>query len=141
MGSMTMISRVLGFIRDIVIARFFGAGEGTDAFFVAFKIPNFMRRLFAEGAFSQAFVPVLSEYKENQSTEALKELIEKTAGTLATVLFFITLIGVVAAPILIYMFAPGFTADGVRHDLAVDMLRLTFPYLFFISLTAMAGGC
>jgi putative peptidoglycan lipid II flippase len=137
---MTMISRVLGFIRDIVIARFFGAGEGTDAFFVAFKIPNFMRRLFAEGAFSQAFVPVLSEYKENQSTEALKELIEKTAGTLATVLFFITLIGVVAAPILIYMFAPGFTADGVRHDLAVDMLRLTFPYLFFISLTAMAGG-
>ncbi|HIF18442.1 MAG TPA: murein biosynthesis integral membrane protein MurJ [Cycloclasticus sp.] len=139
-GSMTMISRVLGFIRDIVIARFFGAGEGTDAFFVAFKIPNFMRRLFAEGAFSQAFVPVLSEYKENQSTEALKELIEKTAGTLATVLFFITLIGVVAAPILIYMFAPGFTADGVRHDLAVDMLRLTFPYLFFISLTAMAGG-
>ncbi|MEO1963364.1 MAG: murein biosynthesis integral membrane protein MurJ [Cycloclasticus sp.] len=139
-GSMTMISRVLGFIRDIVIARFFGAGEGTDAFFVAFKIPNFMRRLFAEGAFSQAFVPVLSEYKENQSTEALKELIEKTAGTLATVLFFITLIGVVAAPILIYMFAPGFTADGARHDLAVDMLRLTFPYLFFISLTAMAGG-
>ncbi|MEO1888687.1 MAG: murein biosynthesis integral membrane protein MurJ [Cycloclasticus sp.] len=139
-GSMTMISRVLGFIRDIVIARFFGAGEGTDAFFVAFKIPNFMRRLFAEGAFSQAFVPVLSEYKENQSTEALKELIEKTAGTLATVLFFITLIGVVAAPILIYMFAPGFDGGDSRHDLAVDMLRLTFPYLFFISLTAMAGG-
>lgn len=137
---MTMISRVLGFIRDIVIARFFGAGVGTDAFFVAFKIPNFMRRLFAEGAFSQAFVPVLSEYKENQSTEALKELIEKTAGTLATVLFFITLIGVIAAPLLIYIFAPGFDADGSRHDLAVDMLRLTFPYLFFISLTAMAGG-
>ncbi len=137
---MTMISRVLGFIRDIVIARFFGAGVGTDAFFVAFKIPNFMRRLFAEGAFSQAFVPVLSEYKENQSTEALKELIEKTAGTLATVLFFITLIGVIAAPLLIYIFAPGFAADGSRHDLAVDMLRLTFPYLFFISLTAMAGG-
>ena len=84
---MTMISRVLGFVRDIVIARFFGASEGTDAFFVAFKIPNFMRRLFAEGAFSQAFVPVLSEYKETQSTEALKELLAKTAGTLATVLF------------------------------------------------------
>ncbi|ORU93012.1 MAG: lipid II flippase MurJ [Cycloclasticus sp. symbiont of Poecilosclerida sp. N] len=137
---MTMISRVLGFIRDIVIARFFGAGEGTDAFFVAFKIPNFMRRLFAEGAFLQAFVPVLSEYKENKPTEALKELIEKTAGTLATVLFFITLLGVVGAPILIYMFAPGFDATDSRHDLAVEMLRLTFPYLFFISLTAMAGG-
>ena len=135
-----MISRVLGFIRDIVIARFFGAGEGTDAFFVAFKIPNFMRRLFAEGAFSQAFVPVLSEYKETKSTDALKELIEKTAGTLATVLFFITVLGVIGAPILIYMFAPGFDASEPRHDLAVDMLRLTFPYLFFISLTAMAGG-
>jgi len=135
-----MISRVLGFIRDIVIARFFGAGDATDAFFVAFKIPNFMRRLFAEGAFSQAFVPVLSEYKETKSTEALKELIEKTAGTLATVLFFITVLGVIGAPILIYMFAPGFDASGSRHDLAVDMLRLTFPYLFFISLTAMAGG-
>jgi putative peptidoglycan lipid II flippase len=137
---MTMISRILGFVRDIVIARFFGVGEGTDAFFVAFKIPNFMRRLFAEGAFSQAFVPVLSEYKETKSTEALKELVEKTAGTLATVLFFITLLGVIGAPILIFMFAPGFDGEGSRHDLAVDMLRLTFPYLFFISLTAMAGG-
>lgn len=135
-----MVSRVLGFVRDIVIARFFGASEGTDAFFVAFKIPNFMRRLFAEGAFSQAFVPVLSEYKETQSTEALKELIAKTAGTLATVLFFITLLGVIGAPILIYIFAPGFESEGTRHDLAVEMLRLTFPYLLFISLTAMAGG-
>ena len=135
-----MVSRVLGFVRDIVIARFFGASEGTDAFFVAFKIPNFMRRLFAEGAFSQAFVPVLSEYKETQSTEVLKELIAKTAGTLATVLFFITLLGVIGAPILIYIFAPGFESEGTRHDLAVEMLRLTFPYLLFISLTAMAGG-
>ncbi|WP_026362572.1 murein biosynthesis integral membrane protein MurJ [Cycloclasticus pugetii] len=139
-GSMTLISRVLGFVRDIVIARFFGASEGTDAFFVAFKIPNFMRRLFAEGAFSQAFVPVLSEYKETQSTEALKELLGKTAGTLATVLFFITLLGVIGAPVLIYMFAPGFDSTGSRYELAVDMLRITFPYLFFISLTAMAGG-
>ncbi len=139
-GSMTMISRILGFVRDIVIARFFGAGAGTDAFFVAFKIPNFMRRLFAEGAFSQAFVPVLSEYKETGSTEALKELIGKTAGTLAVVLSGITVLGVVGAPILIYLFAPGFTTDGTRHEMTVDMLRLTFPYLFFISLTAMAGG-
>jgi len=139
-GSMTMVSRVLGFVRDIVIARFFGADAGTDAFFVAFKIPNFMRRLFAEGAFSQAFVPVLSEYKETRSTEALKELIDKTAGTLAVTLFFITIVGVVAAPILIYLFAPGFATDDSRHAMTVEMLRLTFPYLFFISLTAMAGG-
>lgn len=139
-GSMTMISRVLGFVRDIVIARFFGADGGTDAFFVAFKIPNFMRRLFAEGAFSQAFIPVLSDYKENKSTEALKDLIEKTAGTLAMILFFITLLGVIGAPVLIYLFAPGFAMNGTRFDLTVDMLRLTFPYLFFISLTAMAGG-
>lgn len=137
---MTMLSRILGFVRDIVIARFFGVDAGTDAFFVAFKIPNFMRRLFAEGAFSQAFVPVLSEYKETRSTAALKELVEKTAGTLAFTLFVITVIGVLAAPILIYLFAPGFAMDGSRHDMTVDMLRLTFPYLFFISLTAMAGG-
>ena len=123
-GSMTMISRVLGFIRDIVIARFFGADGGTDAFFVAFKIPNFMRRLFAEGAFSQAFIPVLSDYKENNSTEALKDLIEKTAGTLATILFFITLLGVIGAPVLIYLFAPGFAMNGTRFDLTVDMLSL-----------------
>jgi len=139
-GSMTMISRVLGFVRDIVIARVFGADAGTDAFFVAFKIPNFMRRLFAEGAFSQAFVPVLSEYKETKSREELKELVEKTAGSLAAVLFVITLLGVLAAPVLIFIFAPGFDTEGTRHDLAVEMLRLTFPYLFFISLTAMAGG-
>jgi len=137
---MTMISRVLGFVRDIVIARVFGADAGTDAFFVAFKIPNFMRRLFAEGAFSQAFVPVLSEYKETKSRQELKELVEKTAGSLAAVLFVITLLGVLAAPILIFIFAPGFDAEGTRHNLAVEMLRLTFPYLFFISLTAMAGG-
>lgn len=137
---MTLISRVLGFVRDIVIARFFGAAEGTDAFFVAFKIPNFMRRLFAEGAFSQAFVPVLSEYKENKSQQEIQEMIEKTAGTLAMVLFFLTLLGVIGAPVLIYIFAPGFAMGGSRYDLAVDMLRLTAPYLFFISLTAMAGG-
>lgn len=135
-----MISRLLGFIRDMLFARIFGIDSATDAFFVAFKIPNFMRRLFAEGAFSQAFVPVLSEYKETQTTEALKELIEKTAGTLAAVLFFITILGVVGAPLLIVAFAPGFDADTSRYYMAVDMLRLTFPYLFFISLTAMAGG-
>lgn len=135
-----MVSRVLGFTRDILFARIFGIDSATDAFFVAFKIPNFMRRLFAEGAFSQAFVPVLSDYKERGSKEALKYFIDRTAGTLALILFVVTLIGVIAAPLLITAFAPGFKHEGKQYDLAVHMLRITFPYLFFISLVAFAGG-
>ncbi len=137
---MTMISRILGFIRDMLFARIFGINAGTDAFFVAFKIPNFLRRLFAEGAFSQAFVPVLSDYKEQGSQQALKLFIDRTAGTLAVILFFVTVMGVIAAPVIITIFAPGFLADGTQYDLAVQMLRITFPYLFFISLVAFAGG-
>ncbi len=137
---MTLISRLLGFVRDVIIARFFGADSGTDAFFVAFKIPNFLRRLFAEGAFAQAFVPVLAEYKEKGAQEALKLFIDRTAGTLALVLFCVSVVGVVAAPILIMLFAPGFQISGGDYELSVSMLRLTFPYLFFISLTAFAGS-
>jgi putative peptidoglycan lipid II flippase len=139
-SSMTMISRILGFIRDMLFARIFGVDSATDAFFVAFKIPNFLRRLFAEGAFAQAFVPVLSDYKEQGSAEALRRFIDRTAGTLALVLMLVTIIGIVAAPILIMMFAPGFIAQGRQYDLAVEMLRITFPYLFFISSVAFAGG-
>jgi len=139
-SSMTMISRILGFIRDMLFARIFGVDAGTDAFFVAFKIPNFLRRLFAEGAFAQAFVPVLSDYKEQGSKQALKLFIDKTAGTLALVLAFVSLIGVIAAPIIITLFAPGFSNEGKQYDLAVQMLRITFPYLFFISSVAFAGG-
>ncbi len=135
-----MISRILGFIRDMMFARIFGVGAATDAFFVAFKIPNFLRRLFAEGAFSQAFVPVLSDYKEQGSKEALKLFIDRTAGTLASILAVVTLIGIIAAPIIIMMFAPGFSHEGTQYDLTVQMLRITFPYLFFISLVAFAGG-
>ncbi len=135
-----MISRILGFIRDMLFARIFGVDAGTDAFFVAFKIPNFLRRLFAEGAFAQAFVPVLSDYKEQGSKQALKLFIDKTAGTLALVLAFVSLIGVIAAPIIITLFAPGFSNEGKQYDLAVQMLRITFPYLFFISSVAFAGG-
>ncbi len=135
-----MISRILGFIRDMLFARIFGIDAGTDAFFVAFKIPNFLRRLFAEGAFSQAFVPVLSDYKEQGSQQALKNFIDRTAGTLAIILFIVTVIGVIAAPILITLFAPGFSHEGKQHELAVEMLRITFPYLFFISSVAFAGG-
>lgn len=135
-----MISRILGFIRDMLFARIFGINSGTDAFFVAFKIPNFLRRLFAEGAFSQAFVPVLSDYKEQGSKQALKLFIDRTAGTLALILLLVSIIGVIAAPILIALFAPGFINEGKQYELAVYMLRITFPYLFFISLVAFAGG-
>jgi len=139
-SAMTLLSRILGFVRDMMFARIFGAGEGTDAFFVAFKIPNFLRRLFAEGAFAQAFVPVLSEYKQNGSRDALKLFIDRTGGTLAVVLMIVTILGVISAPILIMLFAPGFLWQGNRYDLTVEMLRITFPYLFFISSTAFAGS-
>ena len=137
---MTMISRILGFVRDMVFARIFGADAATDAFFVAFKIPNFLRRLFAEGAFSQAFVPVLTDYKENNSREELQTLVNQVAGTFGVVLFGLTLTGVLAAPLLIMIFGPGFMDDDNKYNLAVEMLRYTFPYLFFIALTAFAGG-
>ena len=138
-SSMTFLSRILGFIRDIVIARLFGAGMGTDVFFVAFKIPNFLRRLFAEGAFSQAFIPVLAEYREKGDGD-LKSLIAATSGTLAGILFIITAIGVIAAPFIIMIFAPGFIDEPEKLALAGDLLKITFPYLFFISLTALAGS-
>lgn len=136
---MTFISRILGFIRDIVIARMFGAGLGADVFFVAFKIPNFLRRLFAEGAFSQAFIPVLAEYRQRGDKD-LKQLIANTSGTLASILFTITALGVIAAPLLIMIFAPGFIDNPHKIGLAGDLLKITFPYLFFISLTAFAGA-
>lgn len=139
-SGMTLISRVLGFVRDVLIARYFGASLGTDAFFVAFKIPNFMRRLFAEGAFSQAFVPVLSDYQTNGREGELKGFVDRVTGTLGLVLAGVTIVGILAAPVFITVFAPGFRDDATKFDLAVDMLRLTFPYLLFISLTALAGG-
>lgn len=136
---MTFLSRILGFVRDIVIARMFGAGLGADVFFVAFKIPNFLRRLFAEGAFSQAFIPVLAEYK-NKGDRDLKQLIADTSGTLAGILFIITAIGVLAAPLIIMVFAPGFIDEQNKLQLAGELLAITFPYLFFISLTALSGA-
>nr|WP_272873556.1 murein biosynthesis integral membrane protein MurJ [Aliamphritea spongicola] len=140
-GVMTMLSRVLGLVRDVVVANFFGAGSGADAFFVAFKIPNFLRRLFAEGAFSQAFVPVLSEYRSQQDKAAVKALVDRVTGTLGLVLMLVTALGVLGAPVLAMIFAPGFYLQGgERYDLVVDMLRLTFPYLLLISLTALAGS-
>ncbi len=139
-GSMTLISRILGFVRDVVFARWFGAGPAMDAFVFAFKIPNFLRRLFAEGSFSLAFVPVLNEYREKHDHAQLKSLIDATAGSLMAVLLVITALGVFAAPWMVTVFAPGFLDDPEKFRLASDMLRVTFPYLLFIALTALAGG-
>ena len=142
-GAMTLLSRVLGLVRDIVFARLFGAGFLMDAFFVAFKIPNIFRRFSAEGAFSQAFVPVFADYDQNRSRAEVKELVDRATGTLGLGLLVFTIAGILAAPVLIFVFAPGFvskSADADRYALAVDMLRLTFPYLLFISMGALAGG-
>jgi putative peptidoglycan lipid II flippase len=138
--SMTMISRVFGFIRDMVTAAVFGAGASFDAFSIAFRIPNLMRRLFAEGSFSQAFVPVLSEYQKKKSHEETERFINAMSGTLGATLLLVTIIGVVFAPFIIHLFAPGFESKGDRYDLAVTMLRITFPYLMLISLTAFSGA-
>ncbi|MFI4937378.1 MAG: murein biosynthesis integral membrane protein MurJ [Candidatus Berkiellales bacterium] len=137
---MTFLSRVVGFLRDMVVANIFGASAGIDAFLLAFKIPNFMRRLFAEGAFSQAFVPVLSEYRATQEPIAVKVLVDRVFGVLSLVLLAVSFIGVVFAPFFVHIFAPGFQIEDHRFGLACQLLQLTFPYIFFISLTAFAGG-
>jgi putative peptidoglycan lipid II flippase len=139
-GSMTFLSRILGFVRDTLIARVFGAGVYTDAFFIAFKIPNLLRRLFAEGAFSQAFVPVLAEYKERRGHDETHVLINHVATLLSLALLAVTLLGIVAAPWVVYLSAPGFHTSPDKFQLTVDLLRITFPYIIFISLVSLAGG-
>ena len=139
-SGMTLLSRILGFVRDFVIARAFGAGLATDAFFVAFKLPNLLRRMFAEGAFSQAFVPILGEYKNKRSTEDTRTLVDHVASLLSIALFAITAIGIAAAPLLVWVSAPGFSADAGKFELTVTLTRITFPYIFFMSLVALAGG-
>ena len=139
-SGMTLLSRILGFVRDFVIARIFGAGLATDAFFVAFKLPNLLRRMFAEGAFSQAFVPILGEYKNQRGDQETLRLIDHVASILAMTLFAITAIGVAASPLLVWISAPGFAADASKFDLTVTLTRITFPYIFFMSLVALAGG-
>lgn len=137
---MTLISRILGFVRDMLIARLFGAGLATDAFFVAFKVPNFLRRLFVEGAFTHAFVPIISELRHQGDTVSLKAFIDKISGSLLGLLLAITLTGMIAAPVLILALAPGFPWQSGQHDLAVRLLQITLPYLFFIGFTAFAGS-
>lgn len=139
-SAMTMLSRVMGLVRDVVVATFLGAGNGSDAFFVAFKIPNFLRRLFAEGAFNQAFVPVLSEYSTQRSKQEIRELLNAVAGSLTAILALITALAMLGAPWLVWVFAPGFGRDPEKLAMTADMLRLTFPYLLLISLTAFSGS-
>lgn len=139
-GSMTFVSRILGFVRDTLIARVFGAGMLSDAFIVAFKIPNLLRRISAEGAFSQAFVPILAEYKSQRSVEETHNLISRVATWLGLILVVVTILGMLAAPWIVSLMAPGFTGDQPKMQLTVELLRITFPYIFFISLVSMAGG-
>ena len=139
-SSMTLVSRILGFVRDFVIARTFGAGMATDAFFIAFKLPNLLRRLFAEGAFSQAFVPILSEYKNKRPPAETKQLIDRVASLLGATLMGVTLLGIALAPVLVYVSAPGFAANAQKFELTVALTRITFPYILFMSLVALAGG-
>ncbi len=139
-GSMTLMSRILGFVRDTIVARAFGAGLYTDAFFVALKLPNLLRRLFAEGAFSQAFVPILAEYKNRRGHDDTRRLIDQVASALALALLAVTLLGILAAPAVVWVSAPGFADDPDKFRLTVHLLRITFPYIAFISLVALAAG-
>ncbi|MDA3807167.1 MAG: murein biosynthesis integral membrane protein MurJ [Thiomicrorhabdus sp.] len=139
-GGMTMISRILGFVRDMIIARYFGATAGADAFLVAFKIPNFFRRLFAEGAFAQAFVPILSEVKEKRGKAAVKHLIDALSFRLGGILLLVTATGVFGSSVWMMVFAPGFMDEPEKFNLAADMLSITFPYLLLISLVAFSSA-
>ena len=139
-SGMTMLSRITGLLRELLIARAFGASGFTDAFFVAFRIPNLLRRLFAEGAFSQAFVPILAEYANKKGADPAKELIDKVATALMWTLLLITVVGIVAAPGVVYLVATGLDGNSEIFGLSVLMTRIMFPYILFMSMVALAGG-
>ncbi|HMV16944.1 MAG TPA: murein biosynthesis integral membrane protein MurJ [Zoogloea sp.] len=139
-SGMTLLSRILGFIRDFVVARAFGAGLATDAFFVAFRLPNLLRRMFAEGAFSQAFVPILAEYKNRRGPDETRTLVDHVASALGVVVLIVSILGALGAPAIIYATAPGFSSDAEKFDLTVQLTRITFPYIFFMALVALSGG-
>lgn len=139
-SSMTLFSRVLGFARDAIVARVFGAGMATDAFFVAFKLPNLLRRIFAEGAFSQAFVPILAEYKSKQGEDATRVFVAYVSGLLTLVLAIVTIAGMLAAPWVIMVTAPGFADTADKFALTTQLLKITFPYILLISLASLVGA-
>ncbi|MFY8349985.1 murein biosynthesis integral membrane protein MurJ [Pseudoalteromonas sp. SSM20] len=144
---MTFLSRILGLVRDAVTAHLLGAGAAADIFLFANKIPNFLRRLFAEGAFAQAFVPVLTEVKEKDGDNGVRLFVAQAAGTLGTVLLIVTILGVIGSGVVAAIFAPGWYNEylaggneGFKYELFSQMLKLTFPYLFFVSLVALSGA-
>src|SRR6476661_819587 len=139
-SGMTMVSRVTGLLRELLIARAFGASAWTDAFFIAFRIPNLLRRLFAEGAFSQAFVPILAEFKNQRGDVATKELVDHVATILVWTLVLTSLVGIAASPVVVYLMASGMTQEPVAFDAAVRMTRIMFPYIAFMSFVALSGG-
>ena len=139
-SGMTLLSRILGFVRDFVIAHSFGASLATDAFVVAFRLPNLLRRLFAEGAFSQAFVPLLGEYRSRRGEAETKRLVDRTASALLLAVTLISVLGILGAPVLIYVSAPGFSADADKFALTVELTRITFPYILFMALVALSAG-
>ena len=136
----TFISRIFGVLRDIATTYILGAGVSHDVFVVMLKIPNLFRRLVAEGAFSQAFIPVFTEYKNNQSKEELKKLIDLTFTAISSLVLFLCILFMIFAPIVVFIFAPGFYFDPAKKILAIEVLRITFPYLFFVSLVAFFGA-
>lgn len=136
----TLLSRIMGFVRDMVMAHTFGAGMGADAFFVAFKLPNFLRRLFAEGAFNTAFIPVFSDYVARGDMKSTQEAAQSVFTALATILLLVVAIGQLFMPYVVYIAAPGFADHPEKLQLTIDLTRITFPYIFFISLVALAGG-
>jgi putative peptidoglycan lipid II flippase len=139
-SSMTLLSRIMGFAREALIARAFGAGAATDAFFIAFRLPNLLRRLFAEGAFSQAFVPVLAEYRNRRGEADTHILINRTATVLFVVLVAVTTLGILGSPLIILVTAPGFVATPDKFQLTVELTRIVFPYILFLSLVSLSGG-
>jgi len=139
-GSMTLISRISGLIRDVVLATSFGATVAADAFYVAFRIPNFFRRIFGEGAFSQAFVPVLSEYRNRSDEASIRLFISHMSASLGLILLSVVFVGMVASSAIVTVLAPGFLDEPEKFTTTVEMLRICFPYLLFISLVAMSAG-
>jgi len=139
-GGMTLLSRIAGFVRDVLQAALFGAGAATDAFTIAYRVPNYLRRIFAEGSFAMAFVPVFSELKERGDTAALRDFLDHVAGALCAAVLVVTALGMLAAPLIVSLIAPGSLDDPTAFGLTSEMLRIVFPYLFFIALTALAGG-
>ncbi|MCD7988671.1 MAG: murein biosynthesis integral membrane protein MurJ [Klebsiella quasipneumoniae] len=139
-SGMTLISRITGLIRDILIVRFFGVSGDTDAYYVAFRLPNLLRRLFAEGAFQQAFVPMLADVKGNKSELEAKSFIDKIATLLATIVLIVSILGVVAAPVLVWIIASGLSEEPETFSTAVQLTRLMFPYIFFMSMVALCSS-